>query len=242
MQKAAAILRSTEDRGIPRPADAWFLGQAWCNVLFLHAAFQPDLIRAALPAGLQPDLFRGEAWLSIVVFRCIGSRLRITAGLPVVPDYVEFNLRTYVLYDGHPGIHFFQLRTGSWLARAGARLLTHMPYMRGATHLKNDIGLAYHFKERPTGNYVYVDFRPTVLDAEEPAHQWLIERYCAYQADNSGQIYRYDVRHTPWLPVQTAVKDCTIDYSYKDIRMNSDNVRLVGYAAGVDALLWRGKR
>ena len=40
--------------------------QTWENLLFVPYTFPAEVVRPLLPAALDPDLWRGEAWVGIV--------------------------------------------------------------------------------------------------------------------------------------------------------------------------------
>lgn len=57
-----------------------------------------------------------------------GFRLAVTPPLPYVSSFPEVNVRTYVSYEGKPGIFFFSLDVGSSLAASPARRFYRLPY------------------------------------------------------------------------------------------------------------------
>mgnify|MGYP001795513793 CR=1 FL=1 len=56
--------------------------QKWRDLLFLHWAFEPELIQQTLPPGLRVDCFDGQAYVCIVPFFMRDIRPRF---LPSVP-------------------------------------------------------------------------------------------------------------------------------------------------------------
>lgn len=110
--------------------------QSWRNLLFLHWPFEPDVIQASLPDGLEVDTFGGRAYVGVVPFSMEKVR---PVGLPPVPGlswFGELNLRTYVIGpDGSPGVWFYSLdadqRIAVWLARQVFALPYHHATIRG---------------------------------------------------------------------------------------------------------------
>jgi uncharacterized protein YqjF (DUF2071 family) len=235
----SAILHTAAAKGLATPPHSWFMEQGWRDVMFLHAPFDERDIQRLLPAHLQPALFEGQGWLSIVIFRCVGNALRISAGIPVLPQYIEFNLRTYCVCDNSEGIHFLQLRTASLPARVGARLLTHLPYLAGKTVFNNH-PLQYRFTDGRGDNMLGVQFAPGAEAANSSLDEWLAERYYSFQGDGRGRILRYDVRHTPWRLQRATITDLKLNYRYGPLHLSPKNIRCAHYSSGVNALLWRG--
>ena len=85
-----------------------------------------------LQPQLYPDLYAGQASVSLVPFLVAESRPR---GIPRVlaTRFLETNLRTYVrAADGEAGIYFFSLDASSLLAVSAARLLYGLPHFPAA--------------------------------------------------------------------------------------------------------------
>jgi uncharacterized protein len=67
----------------------------WTELLVLNFRVPRELLAPLVPPGIEPDLYDGQAYLSIVGFRFHGTRL---FGLPIPGHtrFVEINLRYYV--------------------------------------------------------------------------------------------------------------------------------------------------
>lgn len=102
--------------------------QRWDRLTFLHWRFEPEEVARLLPAGLEPDLFDGAAWVGLVPFfmhvATAGGRM-----VPWVSRFPETNVRTYVRNaDGITGIWFFSLDAARLGAVAVARTTYRLPY------------------------------------------------------------------------------------------------------------------
>ena len=64
-----------------RPERRAVMRQSWRDLLFLHWAFDPALIRPLVPPRLELDLFDGMAYVGLVPFTMTGVR---PVGLPAV--------------------------------------------------------------------------------------------------------------------------------------------------------------
>ena len=113
--------------------------QNWRELLFLHWAFAPELIRPLIPRELELDLFEGKAYVGLVPFTMTGVR---PIGLPAVAglsSFHETNVRTYVHVDGRdPGVWFFSLDAANTIAVRLARRLFHLPYHRARMFLERE--------------------------------------------------------------------------------------------------------
>jgi uncharacterized protein len=103
--------------------------QRWDDLLFMHWSYDPLAIQSTLPSGLTVDTFEGNAYIGIVPFFMRDVRPRFCPRLPVISDFLELNVRTYV-YDEHgvPGVWFYSLDANQRLAVRAARQFFCLPY------------------------------------------------------------------------------------------------------------------
>jgi len=188
------------------------MAQRWHEVLFLHWALEPAVVRRRVPAALELDTHEGRAWIGVVPFRMSGVRLR---GLPPVPGasaFPELNVRTYVAVDGRPGVYFFSLDAASPLAVAVARRWFGLPYYRASMDCRVDRPLAedgdpvvrYRSRRTHRGSAPaelvteYGPRGPAAEAAPGTLEHFLTARYCLYTVDALGRIRRGVVDHAPW--------------------------------------------
>jgi uncharacterized protein YqjF (DUF2071 family) len=194
-----------------RPARRALMHQSWRSLLFLHWTLPPEQLRPLLPTGLELDLFKGRAYLGVVLFTMKGVR---AAGLPAIPGlraFHETNLRTYVHVAGRdPGVWFFSLEAAHSLAVLTARALFGLPYHRARMRLDTaPDGMLSYASERlwPGPTPAVTAVRATPVGTPAPAvlgtlDHFLIERYWLYTTRH-GRLYRGQVHHDPY-PVQGA--------------------------------------
>src|SRR4029453_1218031 len=100
--------------------------------------------RPLLPRALELDLFTGQAWIGLVPFYMTNVTPRGIPAISWMSEFPELNLRTYVRVGDRPGVYFFSLDAGSWLAARTARLLLNLPYFSAAMSVRADqSGVAY---------------------------------------------------------------------------------------------------
>src|SRR5919199_1073670 len=122
----------------------WLLSQRWDDLLFAHWAVEPRRLRTLLPAGVEPDVHAGRAWIGIVAFEMTGTRgfsLLPTRGLGPIP---ELNVRTYVRVGGDPGVWFLSLDTSSPLFVTIGRSVYGLAY-RHARMVVTRAGTRIHY-------------------------------------------------------------------------------------------------
>ena len=192
--------------------------QLWKDLLFLHYPVEPEALRPLVPEPLTLETYEKRAWVSVVPFQI--TRLR-PPGVPAVPwlsSFPELNVRTYVTYNGKPGVYFFSLDAGNLSAVWGARVFYRLPY--------------WHADMRVDGKGTdRIEFRSKRIHGPQPAEleasygpvgpvktavpgslaAFLTERYCLY-AWNRGRMYRCEIHHLPWplQPVEWAVAKNTV--------------------------------
>lgn len=109
----------------------------WRDGLFLHWPVDPDDLRPQVPAPLELDTRDGQAWISILPFVLARAGFR---GTPTISrlTFPELNVRTYVRYDGDPGLFFFSIDVDSALVASSVGRLTRLPVYRAQMHVGGD--------------------------------------------------------------------------------------------------------
>jgi len=116
-------------RGIP------LMYQSWGKLLFMHWPIDPEILRPLIPSQLSIDTFAGRAWIGVVPFTMWGIRASFLPSIPGTSAFHELNVRTYVHYDGVPGVWFFSLDAANSLAVWGARTFYGLPYFKATMSL-----------------------------------------------------------------------------------------------------------
>ena len=214
------------------------MAQTWDTLLFAHWRVDAAALRDLIPDGLELDEHGGSAWLGVTPFEITGLRARGTFPLPVVSNFRELNVRTYVTRDGKPGIWFLSLDASSQLAVEVARRLYKLPYFPAHISLERCAGRIIFECVRDerkafSGSYCGVG-NASPPRPGSPEH-FLTDRYCLYAQDRE-RLYRAEIHHSPWV-LQRA--DAAIDPN----TMPPDELTLEGeprlhFSARQDALIW----
>ncbi len=184
------------------PRGPWIMSQTWNDVLFAHWDVAEEWLRAHIPPALELDTYEGKAWISILPFHISKLRARFLPPIPGVQAFPELNLRTYVSYQGRPGIYFFSLDASHRLAVIGARMLFHLPYYHAdmAFDKKEECVSFWSFrkgKEKAECKAVYQPISSPTLATPGSLDHWLTERYRLYTTFKE-QLYYEDIYHEPW--------------------------------------------
>jgi uncharacterized protein YqjF (DUF2071 family) len=221
MLAAGRVMKSDGGSGHPgmadrlkmrlRPRGSPLMYQTWDSLLFMHWRVPEEVLKPLIPARLSIDKFYGSAWLTVTPFTLSNVRPIYTPPLPWVSDFHEINVRTYVHFDGDPGVWFFSLDANSTLPVLAARAVYHLPYHDAEIRFENNNGRVDFAMDRSSGQpSAHFDARWSIgngLSESVPGSLefFLTERYCLY-AEHKGELYRARINHRPW-PLQAAALD-----------------------------------
>lgn len=231
------------------------MAQRWLELLFAHWPVPVDWLREQIPAGLDIDLFEGQAWLGVVPFRMAGVRPRFSPEWPWLSAFPELNLRTYVRHpkEGKPGVWFFSLDAGNPVAVQVARSAFHLPYYDARMSLKKT-GPKNHPVFRYRSHRTHREAFPADLQAwyaprggvytarKDSLEHWLTERYCLYTAHPSGDLIRAEIHHEPW-PLQKAEAEFQLNTMTRSLGLVlPDTEPLLHFAQRLDVVVWAPQR
>ncbi len=187
-----------------------FLTARWSNLCLLTYAVPPALLRPRLPAGLELDMRDGQAFVSLVAFEFLDTRV-LGVPWPGYRNFAEINLRFYVRHGSQRGVVFIRefvpQRLVAWLAR----ILYNEPYR--ATPLTSH---SHEEPERLTAEYrltwegrtytvAVTGSKPARAVAETSNEHFFKEHHWGFGTTRRGQPLRYEVSHPIWevYPVET---------------------------------------
>lgn len=180
--------------------------QTWHDLLFAHWPIPPDQLRPLVPAQLPLDTFDSQCWVGVVPFWMSGVRARGLPPLPGLSRFPELNVRTYVTYNGKPGVYFFSLDATNFPAVWAARTFFHLPYFHAAMSSIEKSGTIQYSSRRHTGSAEfrgrYRPVAPPLIRERGALADFLTARFCLYTVPQNT-VYRCDIHHLPW-PLQDA--------------------------------------
>jgi uncharacterized protein YqjF (DUF2071 family) len=179
--------------------------QRWRSLLFLHWAVPAEILRRLVPAELELDLYDGVAYVGVVPFAMEGVRPHWCPEA-LAFKFLETNVRTYVLHEGRPGVHFFSLDASSRIAVLAARAGWGLPYYHARMAMvSGGDEITYHSRRARTGVVHQVRYRVgEALGTSRPGslERFLIERYLLF-VKRGCRLLTGQVCHTPY-PVHPA--------------------------------------
>ncbi len=184
------------------------LRQRWDELAYFHWAYPVEEVQALLPPGLRVDEFGGSAWVGLIPFHMRRVQLGPTPAVPYFGDFVEINVRTYVIDgSGRRAVWFFSLDVPRAVVVGVARSLFSLPYCfgpsshkrQGSTHIystrrlwpRPDPGV------RPQCRIEFTHGEPMGAADIGPLEHFLSARW-GLVADRRGQLAYGAVDHARW--------------------------------------------
>lgn len=171
--------------------------QSWRQLLFMHWPVPVAALRQVVPSSFELDTYEGTAYVGVVPFAMRAVRPAVVPSALAL-DFLETNVRTYVLRRGEPGVYFFSLEAASRLAVLAARAAFALPYHFARMSLSEADGVVRYRTERVSGRAT-LDVTYRVGEALGPSRpgsleHFLIERYLLF-TERRGVALRGQVHH-----------------------------------------------
>ena len=187
-----------------------FLTAEWRNLFLATYAVPPSLLQPRLPAGLELDMRDGCAFVSLVAFQFLNTRV-LGVPWPGYRNFPELNLRFYVRHGGDRGVIFVREIVSERLVAWLARTIYNEPYRVAplTSHCQEDDAsrtMEYRLTWGGRQQVLRVSgCKPAYLPERDSDEQFFKEHHWGYGCTRRGQALRYEVAHPPWevLPVQS---------------------------------------
>ena len=211
--------------------------QRWRSLLFLHWQVSEEELRPLIPASLSLDLYDNAAYVGLVLFSMEGVRARWWPEL-LSSQFLETNVRTYVHYQGKPGIYFMSMdanhRPAVWAARRGWSL----PYHHAKMEMnKDDQRIDYQLIRSGAGTSHQTRYQVgPALGPSEPntLENFLLERYFLF-VEHRNRLCCAQVHHVPYPAHSVEVTQCQDDLlSSAGLENVSGHPQLAHFVPGVD--------
>ncbi|MCA1824135.1 MAG: YqjF family protein [Mycobacteriales bacterium] len=218
----------------------------WKILTFLHWRYEPAVVQALLPSGLEVDTHDGSAWVGLTPFR-----ITVTVpGVPPVPGlstFPETNCRTYCVGpDGRRAVWFFSLDVSRLAVVAAARATYGVPYQWAQMQVYDE-GSRIRYASRRKGdrevrNRLEVEVGEPIAERDvSELDNFLTARWGLYSTTPVGLIYA-PVEHQPWPLTEARV--VTLDQTIVSAAglPAPAGDPLVHFSPGVDARIGAPKR
>jgi uncharacterized protein YqjF (DUF2071 family) len=210
---------ASETQPLTPPTGRSFLTARWTNLFLASYPVPPELLRSRLPKGLDLDLRDGQAFVSLVAFDFLDTRV-LGVPWPGFRNFPELNLRFYVRYGGERGVvfvrEFVPQRLVAWLAR----LLYNEPYAAArmestvtedADTLTAERRLLWAGR---THTLRVVGRKPAYRPGPDSVEHFFKEHHWGFNTSRSGQTVRYAVSHPVWDVYPVAGYHIDLDWEH----------------------------
>ena len=183
------------------PKNKHLLVQNWKSLSFMHWMVNKEILSEYIPEGLKLDLFHNDAFVGVIPFMMKNVRPRWGTAVPLISNFPEFNIRTYVKVGKTRGVFFLTLDAQSMITRIFASNFYYLPYKysRGFVKRKNNF---YYWKSKRLFNDYSLEGSCEGLGEysyaqKESLEEFLFERYYLFVA-NKNKILKGFIHHDPW--------------------------------------------
>ena len=180
--------------------------QQWRDLAYVHWRYDPQVVAALLPEGLEVDTFDGSAWVGLIPFSMRGIGVPRLPAVPYFGSFPEINVRTYVRRNGIPGVWFFSLDVNRLIPAVVARTTYLLPYCWGRASNRIDNGVLRSDVERRwpsrARSHTAVRIGQPIAQPDDLA-VFLSARWGLYSKGLFGGLMYAPVDHEPW-PLHSA--------------------------------------
>jgi uncharacterized protein len=197
-----------------------FLTARWANLVIITYGVDPKRLQPFLPPGCVPDLRDGSAFVSLVAFDFLNTRV-LGISWPGHRDFSEINLRFYVRYGDRRGVCFVREFVPKRAVAAIARLLYNEPYLAATMssstretpdtiEVKHDLALA-----GVTNRIRVIGGKPAIRPGPDSVEHFFKEHSWGFGTSRRGRLLSYRVEHPVWdiWPVRSF----DIDWNWKEV-------------------------
>lgn len=197
----------------------------WNNVVMANYRVPKELLLPYVPYGTEPDFFEGEAYISLVAFMFLNTRIR-NFSVPFHTDFEEVNLRLYVK----------SMDRGNW--KKGVVFIKEIVPKPAITFIANTVfGQKYatmkmRHSHGDSGEFLQVGYewnfqnkwnQLSVKSAKKSLpilpssyEEFIADRYWGFAKYKDTKTYVYEVQRPRWeiLPVISHSIDCDFGALY----------------------------
>jgi uncharacterized protein YqjF (DUF2071 family) len=231
--KDLTFISQTEHRPFSTPNHKWLFYQEWLDVHFLHWKVEEKELRTYLPEQLDIDTLNGQAWVSFVAFTMKDVKLRYLPKPGCAATFLELNLRTYVRYNGLPGVYFLNIEAGRKDSSVIAQSISGLPYRYAKMKRTSSKFKSQRFS---TGDSFQLKAIKSELVQRTTTTDFLSERYKVFNTKGNS-VVEFDVHHVEWLLYKLDVESLKIEYPRFENLLN-DSPDLAYYSPGVPVVAW----
>jgi uncharacterized protein len=218
-----------------------FLTAHWANLILAQYPVADEQLLPHLPPGVELDRWDGSAWVSLVGFQFLDTRV-LRVSWPTFRHFPEWNLRAYVRHGGHRGVvfvrEFVPQRFVAWVARTiYNEQYRAAPMSMMVAETPMDIAAEYgvHYGGR-RHTLRAGGSKPAVRPGPDSLEHFFKEHSWGFGTTHRGRLMRYEVQHPEWDVYP--VRECQVDVDWAALYgpawagMNGRSPASVVFAAG----------
>lgn len=201
-----------------------FLTAEWRNLAIISYAIEPAVLAPLCPPGLEPDVLEGQAFVSLVAFDFLNTRV-LGVRWPGFVNFPEVNLRFYVR-ESRPaasqpprrGVCFIKELVPSRVVSFIARVTYGEPYESARMSSRADrdghrIAVRHDVTLRGNHSIVADAGAATVLPTADSTEHWFKEHEWGFGRSRSGRTVVYRVEHPVWRVHAQPQIEVNVDYA-----------------------------
>jgi uncharacterized protein YqjF (DUF2071 family) len=189
--------------------DRVFLSSEWRHLAMLNYEVDADLLLAFVPSGTELNQWKGKAFVSLVGFQFLKTKLLGFLPIPFHSNFDEVNLRFYVRRqiedEARRGVVFIREIVPRRAIAFVARTFYNENYLALPTaHEIRSVGdnrlqVAYRWRSGRSWSGITLETEGiSELPGEGSVEQFITEHYWGYAAQPDGGCVEYQVAHPAW--------------------------------------------
>lgn len=185
----------------------------------LNYTIDPAILRPLVPVGTELDMWRDEAYISLVGFRFLNTRIK-NVRFPFHSNFEEVNLRFYVRRkhgaEWRRGVVFVKEIVPRPAIAAVARLLYNENYISLPTrhNISSNGELSVRYEWCFLGKWNHVEAvaqgDPKLIE-KDSEEEFIAEHYWGYTGQRDGGTKEYRVEHPSWRVWRTTDASLEVD-------------------------------
>lgn len=198
-----------------------FLKAEWRKLAIANYKVDSAVLEKYLPFGTELDLWQGEAYVSLVGFMFLNTKI-LGVKIPFHSNFEEVNLRFYVKrFDGDKwkrGVVFIQEIVPKAALSFVARTVYNenyvtMPMSHNWEKKKDSIIVEYKWQKNKAWNGIKVIADKAAEEiAWDSETEFITEHYWGYAAVNDKRSNEYEVTHPKWKHYPIRAYEINIDF------------------------------
>jgi uncharacterized protein len=195
-----------------------FLTATWSHLLNLSFAVPDTLLLPLLPPELELDRWEGQAYVSLVAFDFLHTRVR-GIKVPFHVNFPEVNLRFYVHHKGQRGVVFIREFVPKHCIALIAHRIYNEPYLAfpmESQHTQAEDGsLALTHQIWKDKDELLLKARisgPEQIPGTDTAAHFFKEHELGFGRDKKGETLCYGVEHPLWATRDLQIEELALDF------------------------------